>query len=157
MQIRVICIGTLKETRLSPLLEEYLRRVKRYNPAEILEITEKKEWKKLDREARKKVEAEAFLSVIRPGEITIRLDEHGKMVSSTELAAQLQKWMNSAPKSLNFLVGGPYGFSDELKQAVPEALSLSKLTFTHDMVRLFMLEQLYRAFTILHGEPYHHD
>jgi 23S rRNA (pseudouridine1915-N3)-methyltransferase len=157
MQIRLICIGTLKENRLAPLLDEYLRRVKRYNPAEITEIAEKKEWKKLDREARKKSEGEMFLSVIKPGDITIRLDERGKTFSSAELATQLQKWMNSSAKSLNLLVGGPYGFSDELKQAVPDAISLSKLTFTHDMVRLFMLEQLYRAFTILHDEPYHHD
>ncbi|MCX7744246.1 MAG: 23S rRNA (pseudouridine(1915)-N(3))-methyltransferase RlmH [Flavobacteriales bacterium] len=157
MQIRIICIGTLKETRLWPLLEEYIKRVKRYNPTELLEVAEKKDWKKLDQDARKKVEAEAFLSVIRPGDLTVRLDERGKTFSSEELAAQLQKWMNSSPKSLNFLVGGAFGFSDELKKAIPEAVSLSKLTFTHDMVRLFLLEQLYRAFTILHGEPYHHE
>lgn len=157
MQIRLICIGTLKENRLAPMLNEYLHRVKRYNPAEITEIAEKKEWKKLDRETRKKVEGEMFLSVIKPGDITIRLDERGKTYNSAELAVQLQKWMNSSPKSLNLLVGGPYGFSDELNQAVPNAISLSKLTFTHDMVRLFMLEQMYRAFTILHGEPYHHE
>lgn len=157
MQIRLICIGTLKENRLAPLLDMYLRRVKRYNPTEMIEIAEKKEWKKLDREARKKAEGEFFLSVIKSGEITLRLDERGKTYSSNELAVQLQKWMNSSAKSLNLLIGGPYGFSDELKQAIPEAISLSKLTFTHDMVRLFILEQLYRSYTIIHGEPYHHE
>lgn len=156
MQIRLICIGNLKENRLTPLLEEYLRRIKRYNPAEIIEIAEKKEWKKLDREARKKAEGEFFLSVIKPGEITVRFDERGKTYSSTELAEQLQKWMNSSVKSLNLLVGGPYGFSDEIKQIIPVAISLSKLTFTHEMVRLIILEQLYRSYTIIHGEPYHH-
>ncbi len=157
MHIRLICIGPLKENRLAPLLDEYLRRIKRYNPAEITEIAEKKEWKKLDREARKKSEGEMFLSVIKPGDITIRLDERGITYTSAELANQLQKWMNSSSKSLNLLVGGPYGFSNEIIKTIPNAISLSKLTFTHDMVRLFMLEQLYRAFTILHDEPYHHD
>jgi 23S rRNA (pseudouridine1915-N3)-methyltransferase len=157
MQIRLICIGTLKENSLAPLLNEYLRRIKRYNPAEIIEIAEKKEWKKMDKEARKKSEGEMFLSVIKPGDITIRLDERGITYTSAELANQLQKWLNSSSKSLNLLVGGPYGFSNEIIKTVPNAISLSKLTFTHDMVRLFMLEQLYRAFTILHDEPYHHD
>ena len=85
-----------------------------------------------------------------------RLDEHGKMPDSLSLAKHLSAWQMSSKKGVQFLVGGPFGFSPELKQTVPDAISLSALTFPHDLVRLMMVEQLYRACTILKNEPYHH-
>jgi 23S rRNA (pseudouridine1915-N3)-methyltransferase len=120
-------------------------------------IPEQKAWKKLNPDARKKAEGTAILSRILPGDLCILLDEKGKMYTSEEFAARLEKAMLAGTRRLVLVIGGAFGFSDEVYQAVPERLSLSKMTFSHQMVRLFLVEQVYRGFTILRNEPYHNS
>ncbi len=105
----------------------------------------------------KQWEAEKIKSLIKPGDVLVLLDEKGKQYTSRAFAEQLNKWMVSGPRRLVFIIGGAYGFSEELKQHTPQQFSLSKGTFSHQIVRGMFLEQLYRAFTILNNEPYHND
>ena len=105
----------------------------------------------------KKEEGRQFQNQIDSSDITILLDENGKQFTSREFASKIDSWMNSSVKKVNFLIGGAYGFSDEIRQISTSAISLSKMTFTHQMVRLFIVEQFYRADQILQGKPYHND
>lgn len=156
MKITLITVGKTDSKQLQLLQDEYGKRLKHYIGFEILVIPDIKNSKNLSEEQQKKLEGEEILKQIAASEPFILLDEKGKSFSSTQFSAFLQKKMNSGLKNLIFVIGGPYGFSDEIYRRSSEKISLSSMTFSHQMVRLFFIEQLYRGFTILRNEPYHH-
>lgn len=135
----------------------YEKRLGHYIKFELELIPDLKKTKNLSQAQQKTKEGELILKTLSPTDTLILLDEHGKSYSSVEFSNFLQKKMNSGLKQLVFVIGGPYGFDEEVYKVASGKVSLSKMTFSHQMVRLFMLEQLYRAFTILRNEPYHHQ
>jgi 23S rRNA (pseudouridine1915-N3)-methyltransferase len=157
MKIRLLVIGKTEERYLVTGISEYLARIKRYVPLEYLELPSLKHSSSLSTEEQLGKEKELFLRHLQAGEYLVLLDEHGQQKSSRELARFLDQRMLSGIKSLVFIVGGPYGFHPGLKKQANEIISLSRLTFSHQMARLIVTEQVYRAFTILRNEPYHHD
>ena len=126
-------------------------------PFELKCLPDIKTVKSLTEERQKELEGEVFLSQLAPGDFLVLLDERGKELTSRDFAAYIDRKMLTVPKRMIFVIGGPYGFSKEVYSRADDKLSLSKMTFSHEMVRLFFTEQLYRAMTILRGEPYHHD
>ncbi|MCH2231468.1 MAG: 23S rRNA (pseudouridine(1915)-N(3))-methyltransferase RlmH [Crocinitomicaceae bacterium] len=157
MKIKLICVGKTVKSYLKEGEAEYLKRLTHYSPVEKIEISELKNAKKLSKEQIKTQEAQLILNHIKPGETIILLDEKGKQYRSMEFSKYLQKKFNSGGKGIVFIIGGAYGFSDEIYAKSSDKISLSQMTFSHQMVRLFFLEQIYRGFTILKGEPYHHE
>jgi 23S rRNA (pseudouridine1915-N3)-methyltransferase len=138
-------------------LDQYLGRLKHYADLELFEIPAPKNAAKMNEAAQKKAEGELQLSKIAPADRLVLLDEAGREYSSRELSSWLEKQQLSGVKRLVFLVGGPFGFSEEIYKRADAKLSLSRLTFSHQMIRVVLAEQLYRAFTILRGEKYHHE
>jgi 23S rRNA (pseudouridine1915-N3)-methyltransferase len=157
MKIKLILVGKTEEEYLQSGLLEYKMRVNHYIPFEIIEIPAQKNQVSLSVTALKSKENQSIEKVIRQGDIVILLDENGKEMRSVEFAAFLNKQFISGEKNLVFVVGGAFGFDETFKRKATFLLSLSKMTFSHQMVRLFFTEQLYRALTILRGESYHHD
>lgn len=157
MNIELITIGKIKSRYLMEGIEEYIKRLKRYIAFDITEIPDIKNAGRVSKEEQKEAEGQLILSRLQPSDYIVLLDEHGKQYSSIEFAEQLQSIMSSGKKRLVFVVGGPYGFSQSVYDKAHKLLSLSKMTFNHEMVRLFFTEQIYRAMTILRGEPYHHE
>lgn len=157
MNIELIAIGKTKTRYLIEGIEEYLKRFKRYIPYEITEIPDVKNAGRISREEQKEAEGVQILNRLQPSDHVILLDERGRQYKSVEFADKLQAIMASGKKRLVFIVGGPYGFSQSVYDRCNELLSLSKMTFNHEMVRLFITEQIYRGMTILRGEPYHHE
>lgn len=150
-------VGRTATPYLREGIEEYRKRVNRYIPFEIVELPDVKTSRKLTEEKQKLAEGEMMLARIAPGDHVVLLDERGKHLTSREFAADIQQKAITLPRQLVFVVGGPYGFSPQVYERANEKLSLSKMTFPHEMVRLFFTEQLYRACTIARNEPYHHD
>lgn len=136
---------------------EYLKRLKRYIPSELIVIPDLKRGKNEGPNQLKVREGAQLLEFVKPGDALFLLDERGNAYSSPEFAAFLQKQMNSGRKRLLLAVGGSYGFSQQVYDRADGKIRLSRMTFSHEMARLFLLEQLYRACTILKGEPYHHE
>lgn len=157
MKIKLICVGKTDKKHLIEGEKEYLNRLKHYNKVEKTEIPEIKNAKNLSQDHIKKLEGELIINHIKPGDQVVLLDENGVAFSSIQFANFIQKKFNGGGKNLLFIVGGAYGFSDEIYNLSNNKISLSKMTFSHQMVRVFFLEQIYRAFTILKGEPYHHQ
>lgn len=157
MQIRLIAIGKTDNPAIQKLTEEYVQRLSHYIRFELEIILDLKNTKSLSIPAQKEKEGELILKKIQPSDDLILLDERGKTFSSLEFSDFLQKKMNSGLKQLIFVIGGPYGFSDAVYARANGKISLSKMTFSHQMIRPFFAEQLYRAFTILSNEPYHHE
>lgn len=157
MKIKLICVGKTIKPFLKDGEQEYLKRLKHYTPVEKIEIPELKNAKKLSEEQIKQQEGQLILNQIKPGELIVLLDERGKQFGSIDFSKYLQKKFNSGGKGIAFIIGGAYGFSDEIYAKATDKISLSKMTFSHQMVRMFFLEQIYRGFTILKGEPYHHE
>ncbi len=157
MRINLLCIGKTASAEIRGLLEYYRIRLPRHWNFELIEIPDVRNAGNLSPDLLKKEEAKLFSNHIEPSDITVLLDENGKQYSSREFAAKMDVWMNSSVKKINFLIGGAYGFAPELHQQANEKLSLSRMTFTHQMIRLFFVEQLYRADQILQGKPYHND
>lgn len=157
MKVKFICIGKTGKSFLEEGENEYLKRLKHYIPVERIEIPDLKNAKKLTFDQIKELEGKEILSKIHAGDHLILLDERGDFFSSVQFSNFLQQKFNSGGKAIAFVVGGAYGFSDELYNASSGKISLSKMTFSHQMVRMIFLEQLYRAMTILRGEPYHHE
>jgi 23S rRNA (pseudouridine1915-N3)-methyltransferase len=157
MKITFLTIGKTEDNYLKEGIEKYLKRLKHYIKFEMVEIPELKNTKSLSEEQQKVKEAEIISKNIINTDYIILLDERGTELSSTRFADSINKKMLSSIQHLVFIVGGPYGFDNSLLIRANEKLSLSKMTFSHQMVRLFFVEQLYRAFTILKGEPYHHE
>ena len=156
MKIKVLSIGKTDNKNIQVLLEDYKKRLSHYGPFEWVELPDVKNVKNLSEAQQKQAEAQLVLKQLTPADQLILLDEKGKRLSSEDFAQYMQKKMNSGLKQLVLLIGGPYGFSPDLYQRANGKLSLSDMTFSHQMVRLFLIEQLYRAHTILRNEPYHH-
>jgi 23S rRNA (pseudouridine1915-N3)-methyltransferase len=136
---------------------QFQKRLKHYTPFEIVEIPNIKNAKNFSKSELLKKEGELILKQLQNTDYLLLLDDKGKSFTSVGFDKKLQNWMLSGKKRLVFMVGGPYGVSDEIYKRANEQLSLSKMTFSHQMVRLFFAEQLYRAYTILRNEPYHHE
>ena len=156
MQIKLLAIGKTDHKDLQSLIIEYQKRLSYYIKFDFEIIPDLKNTKNLSEEQQKNKEGELILSKITPTDVLVLLDENGKQYDSIGFSEYLQKHMNSGIKQLVFVIGGPYGFSNEVYQKANGKISLSKMTFSHQMIRLFMIEQLYRGFTILKNEPYHH-
>ena len=157
MNIKLIAVGKTDNPALQQLISTYGKRLSYYINFELQLLPDIKNSKSLSEEQQKIKEGELILSYIEPSHHLILLDERGKEYTSIAFADELQKKMNTGIKQLTFVIGGPYGFSQAIYQRANSKLSLSKLTFSHQMIRLFFVEQLYRAFTILRNEPYHHQ
>ena len=157
MTIKLVCIGKTDKGELSELISVYKNRLKHYVKFEMEIIPDIRNTKNIDEQLQKQKEGELILKDIENSDFLVLLDEQGKQYTSMNFSEFLQKRMNTGLKRLIFVVGGPYGFSEELYKRANSKVSLSKMTFSHQMVRLFFVEQLYRAFTILKNEPYHHQ
>jgi 23S rRNA (pseudouridine1915-N3)-methyltransferase len=157
MKVKVLAIGKTDELYLIEGMKDYETRIHRYLSLEIIEIPGLKNASHLGKQEWKAKEAAKILPCLTPGDIVILLDEKGKEMSSVEFASFLNQKFSSGSKNLVFVIGGPFGFDDRVKKKAHFHLSLSQMTFSHQMVRLFFLEQLYRALTILRNEAYHHE
>ena len=157
MKIKLICVGKTTSANLLTGENEYLKRLKHYNSVEKIEIPELKNAKKLSEKEIKTQEGSLILKKINATDFVILLDENGKDYTSLEFSQFMQKRLNSGTKTVVFLIGGAYGFSEQIYNRSQAKIALSKMTFSHQMVRMFFLEQIYRAFTILKGQPYHHQ
>ncbi len=156
MKLRLICVGKLSEPFLREGSDEYSNRLKRYLPFSCLELKEEKAGgKKADARVIRELEGDKILAKISPDAFVIVLDERGTGLTSEDLADLLGRHMVQGTLEIAAVIGGAYGLSDKVKQRGNLILSLSAMTFTHQMARLFLLEQLYRAFTIIRNEPYH--
>ena len=157
MNIKLLAIGKTDNKSLQNLIDDYSKRLSFYIKFDLEIIADIKNVKNLSESQQKQKEGELILSKISQTDQLILLDENGKTFSSIAFSDELQKKMNSGAKTLFFVIGGPYGFSDEVYKKANGKISLSLMTFSHQMVRLFFIEQLYRGFTILKNEPYHHQ
>lgn len=157
MTIKILAIGKTDNSSLQQLISEYENRLKHYLRFEFEIIPDIKNVKNLSVLQQKEKEGAAILKKLNPTDVLFLLDENGKQYTSMDFSKFLQKKMNSGIKRLVLVIGGPYGFSNAIYTKAQGKLSLSKMTFSHQMVRLFTIEQVYRAFTILKNEPYHHQ
>ncbi len=157
MKIRLIVVGKTEEEFLRTGIREYTGRVNRYVPFVITEIPALRGASALPQPEQVKKEGELLARQLQPGDIVVVLDERGREMRSSEFAGFLNRQFLSGSKQLVFIIGGPFGFDEEIKKKASVILSLSRMTFSHQMVRLFFTEQLYRALTILRGESYHHE
>ncbi len=157
MKIRLVCIGRTAYPPLREAIERYASRIPHYIPFELRELPDVKTSKNMSPERQKELEGRLLLDTVGASDFLLLLDERGRELTSRELASFIQEKMITLPATLVLAIGGPYGFSPEVYARAHQKLSLSKMTFPHEMVRLFITEQLYRAMTILRGEPYHHD
>ena len=156
MNIKLIVIGKTDNINLNALIEEYTKRLRFYIKFDLEVIPDIKNVKNLSESEQKTKEGQLILEKLIPTDQLILLDENGKEFNSFGFSDFLQKKMNSGIKTLVFVIGGPYGFSEEVYQKALGKVALSQMTFSHQMVRLFVIEQIYRGFTILNNEPYHH-
>ncbi len=157
MQLRIISVGKTDSKAIQQLTEDYQNRLKHYIKCEWVVIPDIKNSKNLTFAQQKQKEGQEILSKIQVADLVVLLDEKGKQFSSMQFADWLQKKMNQGIKQLVLVIGGPYGFSEEVYERADQKISLSAMTFSHQMVRLFLTEQLYRAMTILRNENYHHE
>lgn len=156
MKITLLVIGKTDQKYLNEGIDIYLKRLKRYIAFELKIIPDIKNAKNLSEIEQKQKEGKLILEKLQNTDELVLLDERGAEFSSPKFAQFLQKKMLASTKHIVFVIGGPYGFSDEVYARAKSKLSLSKMTFSHQMIRLFFIEQIYRGMTILKGEPYHH-
>ena len=157
MKTILMVVGKTVEKHYITAIDDYLSRTKHYLTLEMEVIPELKNTKSLSEEQQKEKEADLIIKALQPGDMLVLLDEHGKEFQSVEFAQWMKHKMNTVNKILVFLIGGPYGFAPRIYNLASEKISLSKMTFSHQMIRLIFAEQLYRAMTILNGGPYHHE
>jgi 23S rRNA (pseudouridine1915-N3)-methyltransferase len=157
MRIKILAIGKTDQAELQTLIDIYLNRLKHYVRLELVVLNDIKNSKNLSPSDQMIKEAELLSKHLQNTDTVFILDEKGKDYDSKGFAQKLQKLMNVGTKQLVLIIGGPYGFSPEFKQKANGSLSLSNMTFSHQMIRLFLVEQIYRAFTILNNQPYHHE
>lgn len=157
MKIVLLTIGKTSEKYLIEGIARYQKRLKHYTQFEMLEISNLKNAKNFSNAELMKKEGELMMKQLQNSDHLVLLDDKGKNFTSIKFAQKLQSWMLSGKKRLVFVVGGAYGFSEDVYARGNEILSLSKMTFSHQMVRLFFVEQIYRGYTILNNEPYHHE
>lgn len=157
MNIELIVVGKTDMKEVETLVSMYTKRLNHYVKFSITTIADVRNTKKLSEAEQKRLEGEQILRLITESDSVVLLDEHGLELRSIEFAELLQRRMSAGTKRLVFIIGGPYGFSEAVYQRANSKLSLSKMTFSHQIVRAIFTEQLYRAFTILRNEPYHHE
>jgi 23S rRNA (pseudouridine1915-N3)-methyltransferase len=157
MKVVLLSVGKTDEDFYAQAMDIFRKRLSHYIPFDLEFISDVKNTKHLSEKEQKNLEGEALLNRIQQGDYIVLLDDKGKQYSSVEFSRFIEKKSHSVSKRLVFVVGGPYGFPDDVYRRANEKLSLSRMTFTHQMVRLVFVEQLYRAMTILNGEPYHHE
>lgn len=153
----LIVVGKTTDKRFAAIIQEYAERIRHYIPFDIEVIPELKNTKGISQNEQKQREGELILRSLQTGDYIVLLDEHGSERTSMEFAAWMQKKMSAGPKRLVFIIGGPYGFSENVHKRGNEEISLSRMTLSHQMVRMLFVEQIYRAMTILNSEPYHHE
>lgn len=156
MKIVLLVIGKTDAGYFVEAIREYANRLAHYLPFELQVIPDIKNVRNLSEAVQKEKEGELILKAVQGGDYLVLLDEKGKEYTSVQFAGYLEKKMQAVPKRLIFVIGGPYGFSEAVYKAASEKISLSKMTFSHQMIRLIFVEQIYRAMTIIAGEPYHH-
>ena len=157
MKIKLLAIGKTDDKNLMQLIDTYQKRLQHYIKFDLEIIPDLKNAKNLSETQQKEKEGALILNKLQNTDQLVLLDDKGSSFSSIEFSKYLQKKMNSGIKQLVLIIGGPYGFSDAVYQKATGEISLSKMTFSHQMIRLFVVEQLYRGFTILKNEPYHHE
>lgn len=157
MKLVLLVIGRTRSDYLQTGIDTYAGRISRYMPFEIKTLPDVKSTRALTEQQQKEKEGSMMAEAFQPGDRVILLDERGKEYTSREFAGFIYRSMSQSVKRLVFVVGGPYGFSQAVYDRADGKISLSRMTFSHEMVRLFFAEQIYRAMTILRGEPYHHD
>ena len=157
MKTTLLVVGRTVEQHYITAINDYVTRTKRYIGFDMEVIPELKNTKSLSEEVQKEKEGELILKALQPGDVVVLLDEHGKEMRSVEFADYMKRKMNTVNKRLVFIIGGPYGFSEKVYRAAHEKISMSKMTFSHQMIRLIFVEQIYRAMTILAGGPYHRE
>ena len=157
MKTILMVVGKTTDRHFVASIQEYVTRINHYVPFNIEVIPELKGAKNLSENEQKECEAKLIRKALQAGDYIVLLDEHGKERRSIEFAQWLQKKMSAGPRRLVFVVGGPYGFAPSIHQLAAEEISLSQMTLSHQMIRLLFAEQIYRAMTILNGEPYHHE
>lgn len=156
MIIKLVAVGKTDDKTIQSLTDTYINRLGHYNRFELEIVPDLKKTKNLSVDQQKQLEGKLLLEKLSPSDFVVLLDEDGKQFSSEGFSEYIQKRLNSGMKQLIFIIGGPFGFSEEVYGRADGRLSLSKMTFSHQMIRPFFVEQLYRAFTILRNEPYHH-
>lgn len=157
MKIELAVIGKTSNGYLKQGIDEYIKRLKHYVPFEIKYIDDIKNTKNISEDQQKRTEGAKILSLLDKTDFVVLLDEHGKEYTSMQYSSYIQKRMLSGAKKVVFVIGGPYGFSQEVYDRANDKISFSKMTFNHEMIRLIFTEQLYRAYTIINHEPYHHE
>lgn len=157
MKIVILAVGGTTTPYIREATADYLKRIARYMPAEFQTVADARATRSLTAAQQKEREADALLAAFKPSDRVVLLDERGREFTSREFAQSIQQGANAGLHRLVYVIGGPYGFSERVYARADAKLSLSKMTFSHEMVRLFFAEQVYRAMTILRGEPYHHD
>ncbi len=157
MKISLLLIGKTNSKFLIDGIQEYVKRLSFYIPFSIKYLNDTKNTRKLSQEQQKQLEGKMILDSLEKSDYVVLLDEHGTEFTSIEFARHIEKKQSTVQRQLVFIVGGPYGFSDDVKKRANEKISMSKMTFSHEMIRLFFVEQLYRAMTIINNEPYHHE
>lgn len=157
MKILLLAVGKTNTKFLADGIGEYCKRLAHYIPFELKCLSDAKYTRNLNETQQKQKEGNLILASLSPQDFVVLLDERGHELSSKEFATYIERKMHSVPKQLVFIIGGPYGFSDDVISRANDKISLSRMTFSHEMVRLFFTEQLYRAMTIINNEPYHHE
>ena len=157
MKVCLVMVGKTVNRHFVDLMDDYVARVKHYIGFEVVTVPELKNTKSLSADQQRQQEGELILRQLQAGDWVVLLDEHGKEFRSVEFSKYMEQKMLSVGKRMVFVIGGPYGFSPAIYAKANERISLSKMTFSHQMVRLIFVEQLYRAMTIIKGEPYHHE
>ena len=157
MKTTLLVVGRTVEQNYITAINDYIQRTKRFITFDMEVIPELKNTKNISMELQKEKEGELICKAFQPGDVIVLLDEHGKEMRSLEFAEWMKRKMNTVNKRLVFVIGGPYGFSQKVYDVAHEKISMSKMTFSHQMIRLIFVEQIYRAMTILNGGPYHHE
>lgn len=157
MKITLLCIGRTRDQLLDKAIQRYVDRIGHYVGFSFQMLPDLKSTARLSEAQQKEREGAMILGALQPGDHVVLLDERGKELTSRGFSEEIGRRMNSGLKRVVYVVGGPYGFSPEVYSRADSMMSLSRMTFSHEMVRLFFVEQIYRAMTIMRGEPYHHD
>ena len=157
MKTTLLVVGRTVEQHYITAINDYIQRTKRFITFDMEVIPELKNTKNISMELQKEKEGELICKAFQPGDVIVLLDEHGKEMRSLEFAEWMKRKMNTVNKRLVFVIGGPYGFSQKVYDVAHEKISMSKMTFSHQMIRLIFVEQIYRAMTILNGGPYYHE
>ena len=157
MKTTLLVVGRTVEQHYITAINDYIQRTKRFITFDMEVIPELKNTKNISMELQKEKEGELICKAFQPGDVIVLLDEHGKEMRSLEFAEWMKRKMNTVNKRLVFVIGGPYGFSQKVYDVAHEKISMSKMTFSHQMIRLIFVEQIYRAMMILNGGPYHHE